>query len=286
MHVVTYVAVALSFTHQIRTGAHFAGNRPAQVAWTCLYAGVALVLVRYRVVAPLRAALRHRLRVREVKAESADVVSVTITGEHLAELRAAPGQFFRWRFLAPGLWWSSHPYSLSAPPAAGRLRITVKAVGDHSAALRRVQPGTRVLAQGPYGSFTGARRTSRKVLLIAGGVGVTPLRSLFETLPAEPGDLTFLYRARTLDDAVLRAELDEIAAARGARIHYLVGRRVELGNDPLGATSLAALVPDLRDHEVYVCGPAGMTAAVTATLRTAGVPRRSVHVESFDLEGV
>src|SRR6266702_7264712 len=115
-------------------------------------------------------------------------------GRHVEELNAEAGQFFRWRFLARGLWWASSPYSLSAPPRRDRLRITVKAAGDHSHALRRLKPGTRVIAEGPYGAMTGAARSRSKVLLIAGGVGITPLRALLESLPAAPGDLTLIYR--------------------------------------------------------------------------------------------
>ena len=86
------------------------------------------------------------------------MISVYIGGSQLAELAAEPGQFFRWRFLTSSLWWSSHPYSLSAAPGKGILRITVKDVGDHSEALAALRPGTRVFAEGPYGSFTSPAR--------------------------------------------------------------------------------------------------------------------------------
>jgi ferredoxin-NADP reductase len=78
-----------------------------------------------------------------------------------------------------------------------------------------------VLAKGPYGAMTAARRTHRDVLLIAGGVGITPLRPLFETLPLQAGqDLLLLYRARTEADLLFREELNGIAASRGARVQY------------------------------------------------------------------
>ena len=117
------------------------------------------------------------------------MVSVYIRGRHVDELAAEPGQFFRWRFLARGLWWAANPYSLSAPPRRDLLRVTVKIAGDHSAALGTLKPGTPVLAEGPYGSFTAARRRRHKVLLLAGGVGMTPLRALFESLPGGPGEI-------------------------------------------------------------------------------------------------
>ncbi|MFE2842103.1 ferric reductase-like transmembrane domain-containing protein [Streptomyces scopuliridis] len=278
LHFATYLAVFLAFFHQLSNGADFVANRPAQAAWYTLYLGVGALIGWYRFLVPVRRALRHRLRVADLRYEAPGVVSVHLTGEHLDELGARPGQFFRWRFLAPGLWWTANPYSLSAPPLARRLRITVKEAGGHSAALARLRPGTRVWAEGPYGSFTAARSASRKVLLLAGGVGITPLRALFETLP---GEVTLIYRARRPEDLALRAELDAIAAARGAVVHYVVSEPAAYSS-PLTARALSRLVPGLAAHEVYLCGPPGMTDAAKRALRGAGVPRRHIHHESFE----
>ncbi|MCX5387309.1 ferredoxin reductase family protein [Streptomyces sp. NBC_00083] len=277
LHFATYLAVFLVFGHQLSNGADFVGNRSAQLAWYALYFGVAALLVWFRFVVPVRRGIRHRLRVTEVRPESPGVVSVYLTGEHLDELGAAPGQFFRWRFLTPGLWWAANPYSLSAPAHPRFLRITVKAVGDHSAALARLAPGTRVWAEGPYGGFTAARRTTSKTLLLGGGVGITPLRALLETLP---GDVTLIYRARRPEDLALRGELDALAAARGARVLYSVDEPATHCL-PLTAAALLRYVPDLRDRDVYLCGPPGMTEAALRALSDAGVPRRRVHHESF-----
>ncbi|GGK23422.1 ferric reductase [Streptomyces camponoticapitis] len=278
LHFATYLAVFLAFSHQLSNGADFVGHRPAQVAWYTLYLTVAALVGWYRFLVPVRRSLRHRLRVADVRHEAPGVVSVHLTGEHLAELGARPGQFFRWRFLAPGLWWSANPYSLSAPPLPHHLRITVKAAGQHSAALAGLRPGTRVWAEGPYGAFTADRTRARKILLLAGGVGITPLRALFETLP---GEVTLVYRARRPEDLALRDELDAIAAARGAVVHYVVGEPAS-SHSPLTARALSALVPDLAAHEVYLCGPPGMTDAAKGALRGAGVPRRHIHHESFE----
>jgi ferredoxin-NADP reductase len=131
--------------------------------------------------------------------------------------------------------------------------------------------------------MTAALRTRRKVLLIAGGVGITPLRALFQTLPARPGDLTLVYRVRDESDLVFRDELQQLADTRQAQLRVVVGRRADLGSDPLSAAALTANVTDLGAHDVFVCGPPGMTAAVLGALRTAGVPRRRIHHECFEL---
>ena len=281
IHLYTYLAVALAFSHQFSTGADFVSNANARWLWSALYVVVAGLLVWYRLVTPIRAAFRHQLRVVEVRRENADVVSVYIGGRHLDELRTEAGQFFRWRFLTRELWWAANPYSLSAAPRPDLLRVTVKVAGSHSAALLALRTGTRVFAEGPYGALTAARRKRRKVLLLAGGVGITPLRALFETLPGQADDVRMIYRANTADDLVLRHELDWIANQRGTRVHYLLGLPQPGPRDHLSAKRLTALVPDVAERDVFLCGPPPMMAAAERGLRAAGVKRRNIHHESF-----
>ncbi|WP_327687227.1 ferredoxin reductase family protein [Streptomyces sp. NBC_00467] len=277
LHFLTYLAVFLAFFHQLSGGAEFIDSPLARTVWYSLYLGVTALLLWYRCITPVRRALRHRLKVAEVRPEAPGVVSVYITGKHLRDLGARPGQFFRWRFLAPGMWWTANPYSLSAPPGDRYLRITVKASGGHSAALADIAPGTRVCAEGPYGSFTASRQVAHRVLLLAGGVGITPLRTLFETLP---GEVTLVYYARSAEDLALGAELDEIAAVRGATVHCVLGGP-HGSSVPLTAEALSELVPGLPAHDVYLCGPPGMTATAKSALREAGVPWHRLHHESF-----
>ncbi|MEU8682471.1 ferredoxin reductase family protein [Streptomyces sp. NPDC048611] len=279
VHLLTYAGAALAFAHQL-AGPDLAGGAFAAWLWTLLHTTVGTLLVWYRLVVPARQALRHSLRVTEVRVEGPDVVSVVMQGLGLDALRAEPGQFFRWRFLSRRLWRTALPFSLSAPVRDDTLRITVKACGDHTRRIRRLRPGVRVLATGPFGAMTAHRRTRRKVLLLAGGVGITPMRALFETLPGEPGDLTLLYRAGNAAQLVLREELEGIAAARGAALHYLLGPS-DGSFDPLAPQALRNLVPDLAQHDVYLCGPPGMSTAAVAALERAGVPADRIHSEQF-----
>ena len=279
LHLTTYLAVALGFAHQLANGADL-GEGPARAAWYVLYLGTAAALGWYRLVVPWLRDRRHRLRVAEVRQEAPGVVSVFVTGRRLDALRAEPGQFFRLQFQAPGLRWSANPYSLSAPPHPHFLRFTVKDLGSHSAAVAALAPGTAVRAEGPYGALTARRLRGggRPVLLLAAGVGITPLRALFETVPAPRGGLTLVYRASCADDVVFREELAAVAAARGARVHYLLGPRAEVGDT---GAALARLVPGLSRHEVFLCGPDALSEAAVRSLRAAGVPRERVHHESF-----
>lgn len=279
LHFYTYLAVALAFSHQFADGGSFGESLAARFWWSALYGTVTALVVWFRIVVPLYSFMRHDFRVAGVRQEGPGVISVYIQGKHLNELSAEAGQFFRWRFLTRDMWWQSHPYSLSAAPGNDVMRITVKALGDHSSSLAALQPGTRVYAEGPYGALTATTATARGTVLLAGGVGITPLRALFATLP---GKITLIYRASTPRDVVFRNELEAIARDKGAIVHYLIGSRQELGGDPLNPRTLTGLVPGLHRQDVYVCGPPGMSDAAVAALAGAGVPRRRIHRESFE----
>ncbi|WP_457028547.1 ferredoxin reductase family protein [Kitasatospora sp. P5_F3] len=276
LHLATYLAIALGFGHQLANGADLGGG-PERAAWYALYLGSAALLGWYRLVLPFLRDRRHRMRVAEVRPEGPGVVSLFVTGEHLDRLGAEAGQFFRLQFQAPGLRWAANPYSLSAPPHPRFLRFTVKDLGGHSAAVARLAPGTRVRAEGPYGAFTAGRRRESRVLLLGAGVGITPLRALFETVP---GRVTLVQRARRPQDVLFRDELATVAAARGGQAHELLGTRAQIGD--LGA-ALRRIVPDLAAHEVYLCGPPAFAEEAVRALRSAGVRRSRLHLESFEL---
>ena len=279
IHLYMYVAVVLAFTHQVAVGSTFTASAAATVYWYGLWGAALAAVVAGRLVLPLWRNRRHRLRVTAVVPESDHVVSVHITGRDLDRLPARAGQFFLWRFLTKDRWWQANPFSLSAAPDGRTLRLTVKAAGDGSAALRHLAPGTRVFAEGPYGAFTTLHRTRPDTLLIAGGVGVTPIRALLEELH---GHAVVLYRVSSEADAVLHGELRELALAKGAELHLITGPPVP---DRLAPAELTRLVPDLTDRDVYVCGPPGMTTAVLRGLRELGVPRQQIHYERFSLAG-
>jgi predicted ferric reductase len=281
IHLYAYLAIALGFLHQLFVGSDFVNDPVATGYWVALYVvAIALILV-FRFAQPLRLSMRHRLRVAAVTPEAPGVVSVYVTGRDLGRLAVRSGQYFLWRFLAGGGWWRAHPFSISAAPNGQYLRFTVKTAGDWTDAIQRLRPGTRVLAEGPYGAFTGARRTRERVALIAGGIGISPLRALLEELPARTGDLTLVYRASAWSDVVFREELDTLMRLRGATVYYLIGRREDLAGDPLGAQNLATLVPDIADCDVFICGAPGMNEHVRRSLVALGVPRRQIHSERF-----
>ena len=277
IHLGFYFAVALSFAHQVRTGIIFLGHPMTVALWTRVFVGVAGVLVLSRVVRPILANVRYRLRVTSVEEVSPGVFAIVMHGHHLDRLNVSGGQYFQWRFLAPGLLLHSHPYSLSALPNPPYLRVTVKSLGDQSSALAHLHPGTRVFVEGPYGVFTRHQISTPAVTLIGAGVGVTPLRALLEDLPDDVA-VTVLLRASTPEDLVHADEVHALVEQRSGTFHTILGPRQQARLD---RKTLNHLVPLVRDSDVYICGPKGFTEDVANAAVSLGVPTTRIHQEGF-----
>ena len=223
LHLYAYLGVGLALPHQLWTGAQFTSSTARTVFWWAAWAAVAAAVLVWRVALPVGRNLRHALRVTSVVPEAPGVVSVYLTGRRLDRMPGEAGQFFLWRFLGRPGWTRANPYSLSAAPDGRTLRITVQAVGDGSASLATLRPGTRVLVEGPYGRLSGRARTQRKVALIGAGVGMAPIRALAEGLDYAPGEAVLVHRYR--DQPLFAREVGLISRARGLQVLGLSGRR-------------------------------------------------------------
>jgi predicted ferric reductase len=283
IHLYVYVAMALGFLHQLTIGTDFVTDELARTTWIALYAVAFVPLILFRFVEPLLRNLRHRFYIEKVVIERDGVASLWISGSAMHKLPVRAGQWFGIRVLNGKGWWRSNPFSLSAGPDGQHLRFTIEALGDRTRELQRVKPGTRVFLEGPYGILTGAVRTREKVLLIAGGIGITPLRALLEVLPVRRGDMALLYRAPTNASVVFKKELNRIAEVRGARVDLVTGSRDQFtfNDDPLSPGGLWAAYPDIRERDIYLCGSPRMMATVEKSLRDIGVPHSQIHLERF-----
>jgi ferredoxin-NADP reductase len=281
--------VALALPHQLWTGQEFLRSTATTVYWWTLWLAAAGAVLVWRVLLPLWRSARFGLRVSSVIRESSDVVSVYLTGRYLDQLPVRAGQFLNVRFLTRPGWTRANPFSLSAAPNAHALRITAKALGEGSARLARLRPGTRVLFEGPYGRLSSRARTRRRIVLAGAGVGITPLRALAEGLDYAPGDAVLLQRYTA--EPLFSRELQTLAAHRGLRVLALPGPR-RTQESVLGpaaglgvlASELAALrrwVPDLVERDVFICGPAEWTDGLVDLMLAAGVPAGQIHTERF-----
>ena len=286
-HLTFYIAIALAFLHQVAVGSDFTDNRWFAAYWYALYAFVFGNLIVYRVLRPLAAYARHRFTVTRLVPEASDVTSVYIEGRRMAAFPVEGGQFMIVRFLAPGFRWEAHPFSMSRRPDGQQVRLTIKALGDFTRRIPDLKPGTPVLIDGPHGIFTARRCQSPKVLLIAGGIGITPIRAMAEDLLTAGRDVILIYGNRNRTSVVFKNELDDMASAASGRLRVVH----VMSDDPqwdgekgrVDRDRIARLVPDVREREVYLCGPPVMMKIVRSALAALGVSRSRLHYERFAL---
>lgn len=281
LHLFTYVAVILAFTHQLAVGRDLQ-NRLFADYWIVLNLLVLAAILYFRFGLPLWRSWRYRLRVDKITTETPDTVSVYILGRDLAQFPIRGGQFMIVRYLAKGFWTEAHPYSLSCEPKMDHLRLTSKASGDYSKRLNNLKPGTPVLIDGPHGVFTHSSAVTGKRLYIAGGIGITPIRSLLGEKPEV--DSILLYGCRTESDIALRGELESLAK-RGLKFYCVLGNQPGWTgeNGFIDKEKIRRLAPDFMERDVYLCGPWPMMKAVIAALDDLSFPRRQLHYEKFSL---
>jgi predicted ferric reductase len=286
VHLLTYIVIAFSIPHQFTSGTTFSGIAMSAtdtfarwywaVLWTLSVGGFLL----YRIIKPVWMLARHNLTVERVDRNPDGTISVWIVGRGLSRMKTKAGQFFLWRFLTPGMWLEAHPFSLSRSPRGNVLRITVKPVGDFTAAMADLVPGTKVMAEGPLGRFTTQHRRAHGTVLVGAGSGIAPMVSLLEDLDGS-GPIVVMLRARTPEEVPHLDEVRALAAARGATLYLLTGRRAR-GWLPQGmAATMTQLAPALVASDVYVCGPRVWADTILAEARACGAPEEHLHIEEF-----
>lgn len=211
-------------------------------------------------------------------------MSVQLEGRELDNFSVEAGQFALLRFWAPYFRWQAHPFSFSREPGGG-LRFSIKKLGDFTARLHAgLKPGTPVILDGPYGVFTAARMRRRKALLVAGGIGITPLRALAGQLTAEGEDCILVYANRRRSDIVFADELAALEKAGLKVVHVLADEPGWTGEKGVvDAAMLARLAPDFAGRDAFLCGPPPMMAALRRGLKAAGMPEENIHYEAFSL---
>ena len=288
IHLLSYVAVLVALPHELSVGGLLAVGTYERTYWILLYVLAIGSIGIYRFIIPVVRSVRHDVRISRMERVSTDVVSIYLTGRDLTALGSGGGQYFIWRFWSAGTWWHSHPISLSAVPTSRTARITVRALGNGTARIARLRPGTRVWFEGPYGLFTDAGRTAPKLAIVAAGIGVTPVRALLEHARLAPREATILLRGSSEHEAYLLDELTEVADERDAVLYTSFGRRGRGSKSWLSArdgergVSLRSIFPDLLSSDLYVCGPGAWAERVVSEAQSAGVPEHQIHVERFD----
>lgn len=268
----------MAFGHQINT-ADVSQGAPLYY-WLVLNFTACGLLLAFRWLKPLYIYSRQRFTIDRVVKETEDIYSIYIRGRNLSQYRFSPGQFANLTFLQKGLWFT-HPFSFSAAPNGKYLRFSIKALGDFTNQINQLKSGTRVIIDGPLGIFTQNTAHKNKFLLLAGGIGITPLRALAESLSAQKINVVLLYGAKTENDLVFKNELENFPLTT----HFVLSQNsddtkgFETGH--LNAEKIKRLVPDCLERDIFLCGPEVMMKFVVAELKSLNIPAQQIHFEKF-----
>ncbi|MFO7581923.1 ferric reductase-like transmembrane domain-containing protein [Guyparkeria sp.] len=283
-----FAALVLAHAHVSLAGSYL-NTVWKQAMWKVFGAAMLSSLVYLRLIRPALQK-RERYRVAEVRPERGENYTLVLEPVSHRGLRFAPGQFAWLKLGQTPYTIEEHPFSFSSSSeAAGRLEFGIKVLGDFTRELRHVPAGTDAYLDGPYGAFSLDLAPAAGYVLIAGGIGITPLLSFLKTM-ADRQDVRpvlLIYGDRSWDGMAYREELDELAGRLNLTIVHVVEKPPQDWRGESGfvtADLLARHLPREKiKREYFVCGPPVMMEAVRAALLERGVPRESIHSERFNL---
>ncbi len=233
------------------------------------------------------------LRVVSITPETPDVRTIRLAspdGNHLP-FTHQPGQYLVLSLVIDGKKVNRTYTIASSPTQPAWCEITVKRedLGQVSGHLHaNLREGDLIQVSAPAGRFTFDGTSAASVVLIAGGVGITPLMSILRYLTDQrwSGEIHFLFTAKTPADIIFRQELEDLQKRfSNLRFHLTLTRADKhIWSGRHGRISrelLREIIPDLASHPVYICGPASMMEPTKQLLRGLGVPAHAIQSEAF-----
>ena len=290
LHAVCAVGVVLFGVLHVAVENHYFGmplKGGLWIAYTLLWIGLTLWV---RLGKPWLL-LRRPFVVESIRAERGNAWTIALAPAGHSGFRFSPGQFGWLTLFGSPFADREHPFSFScSAEAAPRLEFTIKELGDFTRGIRNAAPGAQAYVDGPFGAITADRhRHAPGFVLIAGGVGITPMMSHLRTF-ADRGDLRpllLIYANNVWDQVTFREEIERLQPALNLRVVHVLAKAPQGWEGASGFVTEELLrrwiPPPEAGHEYFVCGPPGMMLAVEQALLRLGVARGDVHSERFDL---
>jgi predicted ferric reductase len=284
------LVVLIAVAHAMMVG-HYVSVWWKQAIWIAFALGVVALLVDVRLIKPLRARSRP-WQVVSVKRETARTWTVEIQPRQHEGIRFKAGQF-AWLTFGPSPFsLQQHPFSIaSSAERTGTLAFTIKELGDFTNQIGRIQVGSTVFLEGPYGAFTldDTPTPGHAVVFIVGGIGVTPVMGMLRTL-ADRGDrrkLLLIYGNSTLEKIAFHDELRELEGRLDLDVvHVLESPPPDWAGEVGYVTDEAmqrAHPQRIGPAEYFVCGPKPMMDAAELIVNQWGIPIRDLNSERFDI---
>jgi predicted ferric reductase len=261
-----------------------------QAMWIAATMSAITLLVNSRVVVPLRL-LRTPYAVAQVREERGSAWTLVLRARGHGGLRFEPGQYVWLTLGSFPMTFQQHPFSVSSSAECPEApELTVKALGDFTSTVGDVAPGTQAFLEGPYGAFTPTRTAGVDAIMIAGGVGITPLMSMLRTFRdrEDPRSVLLIYGNSTWDDVLFRDEIDVLQKDIDLRVVHVLS---DPPSDWKGETGY--LTPDMLDfylsdghdglYQYFVCGPEPMMDMVERRLIERGVALTDIYSERFGI---
>ena len=284
--ILAVVAVAGGVAHMVGWAFYLSDpwKRALWIGLTIFWIGLLLYV---RIVKPLFM-LRRPYHVREVRKELGDTTTLVMEPEGHPGFRFSPGQFGWLTLWGSPFKITGHPFSFSssAEAADGRVEMSIRSLGDFTSVIPALPVGQRVYLDGPYGAFTIGSPADMHVL-IAGGVGVTPMMSMIRTLAdrRDPRPVILLYGSKDWESITFRDDLEALKARLDLKVVHV------LASPPAGWKGEQGFIsPEMfkrhlpqryADHEYFICGPNVMMDAIERALGELGVPLTKYHSERY-----
>jgi predicted ferric reductase len=285
--VLAVVAIAAGIAHMVGSGFYLDApwKRVLWIALTIFWIGLLLYV---RIVKPLFM-LRRPYRVAELRQERGDSWTLAMQPDGHSGFRYRPGQFGWLTVFGSPFKITGHPFSFSSSAAVadGRVEMTIRNLGDFTSTIGTVPVGQRVYLDGPYGAFTIDRNPADMHVLIAGGVGITPMMSILRTLAdrGDPRPVILLYGSRDWDSITFREELEALTPRLRLTVVHVLSNPAEGWTGERGFINAELfqrhLPPPFADHEYFICGPDVMMDAIEIALGTLDVPLSKYHSERY-----
>lgn len=284
-HKAMVVVVILGFLHGLVIGSHINQSAAVRTYWIALFAVAAGIFGFRNAVFPF---LRRKFVVTDVSQETHDTYTLTFEPTDKAPLCRHPGQFMFLKLIRPGRRSELHPFTISASPLeANRVQATIKQSGNFTNTIHQTLVGDIGRIEAPFGRFSYVYDNPKKIVFIAGGVGITPMMSMFRTLheTRDPRPVVLLYGNKSERDIIFRKELEQLPDH--CKVVHILSNPDDNWKGEKGYVTKAIIekyASDvLTEAHVYLCGPPAMMNKVITALHELNIDERRIHHERFSL---